>query len=104
MRRTAGPGTRSLVTCVADEVDDPARRLRQLLGVGGRELLTTVDVARDYKFPTAEAARKWLGRHAKSFCRHRGRALLIDRRDLDAVIDELTRTGVQSRKSPEPVA
>lgn len=70
---------------------DTARRLRQVLGLGARELLTAEQVAADYHFPTAEAARKWLGRHAKDRLIHRGRRLLIDRRELDAVLDARSR-------------
>jgi hypothetical protein len=69
-----------------DKADTTAARLRQLLGVGRRELLTMEEVARDYQYPSAEAARKALHRHLASCLLHRGRRLLIDRRDLDAYL------------------
>ena len=62
-----------------------ATRLRAILGIGRRELLTPEELARDYKFPTAEAARKFLHRHHVPFDK-RGRAILVDRRDVDAAI------------------
>lgn len=72
---------------------DTSERLKKLLGIGpGRDLMTSFEVARDYKFPSAKAARMWLGRHARHLTKHRGRALVIDRRDLDAVIDDKRKT------------
>jgi hypothetical protein len=64
-------------------VNDTAARLRQVLGVGRRELLTTADIARDYKFPSAEAARCFLKRHPQIPIEKRDRTVLVDRRELD---------------------
>ena len=61
---------------------DGPRRLRQLLGVAPGELLTTDMVARDYAFPSAEAARKYIRRYVPHLTR--GRKLLVDRRDFEA--------------------
>lgn len=66
------------------ELQDTAARLRSLLGVGRRELLTMEDVACDYKFPSAEAARKFVRRHLQY--EKRGRRLLVDRRVFDAAM------------------
>lgn len=64
---------------------DVAGRLRQLLGVSKRELLTMEQVAADYRFPSAEAARKFIHRHGVPFLK-RGLRVLVDRRDFDAAI------------------
>lgn len=61
---------------------DTARRLRQLLGVGAKELLRTDDIARDYRFPSADAVRKFLRRHEVPYLT-RGRIVLVDRRDFE---------------------
>lgn len=60
-------------------------RLEQILG-RRRELLTTADIARDYKFPSAEAVRKFLGRHRDIPTLKRDRTVLVDRRDFDAAL------------------
>ena len=62
-----------------------ATRLRAILGIGRRELLTTDELVRDYKFPTREAARQFLYRHHIPYD-SRGRVVLVDRRDMDAAI------------------
>lgn len=66
---------------------DARGALRRVLGVQ-RELLTTEEVARDYKFPSREAARKFLSRYGRHLVQHRGRIVLIDKRDMDALMDE----------------
>lgn len=63
---------------------DRTARLRQLLGVGKRELLTIQQVMNDYAFPSTEAARKFVHRHVPFL--KRGRRVLVDRRDIDAAI------------------
>lgn len=64
---------------------DVTTRLRQVLGVSRRELLTMEQVAADYHFPSAEAARKFIHRHDVP-CSKRGRRVLVDRRDFDAAM------------------
>lgn len=66
---------------------DVTHRLRQLLGVGKRELLTMEDLAADYHFPSAEAARKFVRRYVPYV--KRGRRLLVDRRDFDATMERM---------------
>ncbi len=61
---------------------DRPHRVRELLGVGSGELLTTHDLMREYRFPSPEAVRQFLRRHPAPN-RGRGRALLIDRRDFE---------------------
>lgn len=63
---------------------DVTARLRQVFGVSKRELLTMEEVAADYKFPSAEAARKFVRRYVR--WERRGRRLLVDRRDFDAAM------------------
>lgn len=49
-----------------------------------RDLRTTAEIATLYRFPSREAARKWIARHQIPHIR-RGRVLLVDTRDIDAV-------------------
>lgn len=62
---------------------DSQRALRQALGVGAKELLRTDEIAREFRFPSAEAARKFISRHDVPR-EYRGRMLLVDRRDFMA--------------------
>lgn len=64
---------------------DVSTRLRQVLGVSRRDLLTMEQVAADYHFPSAEAARKFVHRHHVP-CSKRGRRVLVDRRDFDTAM------------------
>lgn len=64
-------------------MNDTASRLRALLGVGGRELLTTTDLVREYKFPSLKAARHFLYRHPQIRIEHRGRTVVVDRREFE---------------------
>lgn len=61
---------------------DGTRRLRELLGVAPGELLRTDEIAKDYKFPSAEAVRNYLRRHEVPYLT-RGRIVLVDRRDFE---------------------
>lgn len=74
---------------------EPARRLRELLGVDRRrEWLTMAQLAEHGKFMTREgdafspeAARKFVTRHPDLPRGHRGRQLLVDRAVFDAFIN-----------------
>ena len=68
-----------------DGLLDSPRRVRELLGVGHTDLLTTHDIVREYRFPSPEAVRQFLRRHPTPN-RGRGRGLLIDRRDFEAAL------------------
>ncbi len=67
---------------------DPARRLRQMLGIGKRELLTIEQLTREYPdlFRTTEACRKWVRRHLPFT--HVGRRVVIDRADFHRYLDD----------------
>jgi hypothetical protein len=73
---------------------DTARRLRQLLGVGAKDLLRTDDIARDYRFPSADAVRKFLRRHEVPYLT-RGRIVLVDRRDFEASMSKTRKARLQ---------
>jgi hypothetical protein len=60
----------------------PFAQARTLLGPESTEWLTTAEIAREFKFASAEAARKWVKRHRVPYVL-RGRALLVTRRDMD---------------------
>lgn len=67
-----------------------AARLRQILGVKTeRERLRTDQLAERFQFPSGEAARKWILRHAVPR-EYRGRVMLVDPRDVQAAIDRQT--------------
>lgn len=53
-----------------------------------RELRTTEQLRDIYQFPSIDAVRMWMRRHHVPFKR-RGRIILADLRDVDAVMDEL---------------
>jgi hypothetical protein len=62
-------------------------RLRQLLGLTSqREWLTMAQLAAHAPFPTAEAARKFVKRHADLPCGRKGRLLVVDKRVWDAYV------------------
>jgi hypothetical protein len=65
---------------------DPARQLRAILRVGKRELLTTAQIADEWQFPSRESVRHWL-KYWKVPIEKRGRIVLVDRRDIQAVSD-----------------
>lgn len=71
---------------------DRAARLPQALTFGrGRALRTTAQIRDEYQFPSIDAVRMWLVRHQVPVLR-RGRVLLADLRDCDAVMRRLAQT------------
>lgn len=78
-------------TSTAEGPFDSQRGLRQLLGVGAKELLRTDEIAREFRFPSAEAARKFISRHDVPR-EYRGRILLVDRRDFLKVMAEIRKS------------